>query len=220
MRKSNSPETTGAKKATGSKTGPAAKKQTENHAAGKNTSKAMSTKKSSGQDQSGEEGLRTLLIAQLKDIYWAEKALTKAIPKLIENASAEELVNALESHLEATNMQVKRCEEVFSALGEKAEAKTCEAMEGLIEEGDEIVSEYEEGPVRDAGIICAAQKVEHYEIATYGSLVAFAHHLGETEVAELLEETLEEEKEADELLTDIAVNGINLEAVEEINDED
>jgi len=162
------------------------------------------------------EDLRELFEEQLKDIYWAEKALTKALPKMAKNASSEELVAALNDHLEVTQNQVSRLEQVFEALGKKAQAKKCDAMEGLIKEGEGIMEETKPGAVRDAGIIGACQKVEHYEIATYGTLASFANLLGEAEAAELLEETLAEEKEADVTLTGIAESSINLEA----NDED
>jgi ferritin-like metal-binding protein YciE len=157
-------------------------------------------------------GLRELFVEELKDIYWAEKALTKAIPKMIKNATSPELTEALTEHLEVTKEQASRLEDVFSSINEKATAKKCEAMAGLIKEAEEIMKETEKGVVRDAGIILAAQKVEHYEIATYGTLCAFAKTLSENEAADLLEETLSEEKEADETLTHIAESSINFEA--------
>ena len=158
------------------------------------------------------QGLRDLFEDELKDIYWAEKALTKAIPKMAKNATSEELVNALNDHLEVTKGHVERLEESFKILGKAARAKKCEAMAGLIKEAEEIMEDTEEGVVRDAGIISAAQKVEHYEIATYGTLCAFAKTLGEDEVASLLQQTLDEEKEADQALTEIAESSINVEA--------
>jgi ferritin-like metal-binding protein YciE len=158
------------------------------------------------------EGLRNLFVDELKDIYWAEKALTKAIPKMIENATAEELVEALTGHLEVTKEHVTRLEKVFSSIGEKAAAKKCEAMEGLIKEAEEIMQQTKKGMVRDAGIILEGQKVEHYEIATYGTLCTFAKTLDENDAASLLHETLEEEKEADAKLTQIAESFINAEA--------
>ena len=163
-------------------------------------------------------GLRTLFVNELKDIYWAEKALVKALPKMIKNATADELVKALTGHLEITKEHVTRLEEVFSCLSEKAEAIKCEAMEGLIKEAEDIMENTEEGMVRDAGIILAGQKVEHYEIATYGTLRSFAKTLGEDEAADLLEETLEEEKEADEKLSKIAESFINDGAHEDDNE--
>jgi ferritin-like metal-binding protein YciE len=151
----------------------------------------------------------------MKDIYWAEKAITKAMPEMVERVSSQELTDALTEHMEITAQQITRLEDVFEIIGVKAEGEKCEAMEGIIEEAEDIIEELEEGPVRDAGIIAAAQKIEHYEIATYGSLRSFANTLGEFEAASLLEETLEEEKESDQKLTDIAESIINLEAAGE-----
>jgi ferritin-like metal-binding protein YciE len=146
------------------------------------------------------------------DIYWAEKALTKAIPKMAKNATSPDLKEALESHLAQTHEQVGRVEMVFEIIGKKATAKKCEAMDGLIKEGEEIMEECEQGPMRDAGIISAGQKIEHYEIASYGTLCQFAETLGFTEAADLLEQTLNEEEDADEKLTEIAVSTVNAEA--------
>jgi ferritin-like metal-binding protein YciE len=160
------------------------------------------------------EGLKELFIDSLKDIYWAEKALTKALPKMAKNASSPELVTVIEDHITVTEEHVSRLEEVFEIVDKKAVAKKCLAMEGLIEEGEEMLKETEPGAVRDAAIIAASQKIEHYEIATYGTLVAFAKTLGEDSAAELLQETLEEEKEADVALTETAYNSINFQAAE------
>jgi len=159
-------------------------------------------------------GLTELFEAGLKDIYWAEKALTKAIPLMAKNATSTDLIEALNSHLIETEEQIARLEKVFEVIGKKATAKKCDAMEGLIEEGKSILEETEIGVVRDAGIIAAAQKIEHYEIATYGTLRQFAETLGLTEAVSLLEQTLEEEKGADKKLTIVAVNAVNLEAAE------
>ena len=166
------------------------------------------------------QGLRDLFENELKDIYWAEKALTKAIPKMIKNSTSNELTTALTDHLSITENHVTRLEEVFASIDVKAQAKKCEAMSGLMKEAEEIMKETEKGVVRDAGIILAGQKVEHYEIATYGTLCAFAKTLGEDEAASLLEETLNEEKEADEKLSEIAESSINIEAAEEDSEED
>lgn len=160
-------------------------------------------------------GLTALFEDGLKDIYWAEKALTKALPLMAKNATSAELIDALTNHLTETEEQVTRLEKVFESIGKKASAKKCDAMEGLIEEGKGILEETEPGVVRDAGIIAAAQKIEHYEIATYGTLRQFAETLGFTEAAALLEETLDEEKGADKKLTEVAVAAINIEAAEE-----
>ena len=162
-------------------------------------------------------GLRGLFEDSLKDIYWAEKALTKALPKMVKNATSEELVAALNDHLAVTKEQVTRLEEVFSTIGIKPQAKKCEAMEGLIKEAGEIMESTAEGVVRDAGIIAAGQKVEHYEIATYGTLCAFAKILGEDEAAEMLLQTLNEEKQADDKLSEVAEGSINLQAAGEDN---
>lgn len=159
--------------------------------------------------------LMQLFEDSLKDIYWAEKALTKAIPKMIKNATSEELIAALTSHLAETENQVLRLEDVFASIDKKATAVKCEAMDGLIKEAGEIMEECETGSMRDAGIIAAAQKVEHYEIASYGTLRQFAETLGLTEAVTLLEATLTDEKAADEKLTEVAVSAVNVDASEE-----
>lgn len=169
---------------------------------------------------SAAEGLRELFVDSLKDIYWAEKALTKALPKMAKNATSENLINTINDHLVVTEEQVARLEEVFELIGEKAAAKKCDAMEGLIKEGESIIEETQEGAVRDAGIIAASQKIEHYEIASYGTLAAYAQTLGEDEALALLQQTLEEEKEADTLLTEVAYNNINFEAASDEENED
>ncbi len=160
------------------------------------------------------EGLRELYIDSLKDIYWAEKALTKALPKMAKNATTPALKAALEDHLTVTEEQIARLEKVFELAGKKAVAKKCEAMDGLIKEGQDIMESTEPGPVRDAGIIAASQKIEHYEIATYGTICAFAKTLGEDEAAALLHATLDEEKQADITLTEAAYNTINFDAAD------
>jgi ferritin-like metal-binding protein YciE len=180
------------------------------------TSKSAATKKNGTAKKSNTDSLvshdqlNELFIGGLKDIYWAEKALTKALPKMIKNATSEELIEALTSHLGETEGQVTRLEEVFSSIDEKAVAKKCEAMAGLIKEAEEIMEECEDGGMRDAGIISAGQKVEHYEIATYGTLRAFAEILGHEKAAGLLQETLDEEKAADEKLTEVTPSVIML----------
>lgn len=159
--------------------------------------------------------LMELFEDELKDIYWAEKAITKAIPKMVKNATSPQLKEALENHLMQTREQISRVEQVFEILGKKATAKKCEAMAGLIEEGEGVMEECEEGAMRDAGIISAGQKIEHYEIASYGTLRQFAETLGLAEAAALLETTLNEEKAADQLLSKVAQT-INVEAAEEV----
>jgi ferritin-like metal-binding protein YciE len=163
-----------------------------------------------------DPALLELFKDEIKDIYWAEKHLTKALPKMRKAASSAELAGAFEEHLAITKTQVARLEEVFELLGEKPRAKKCDAMEGLVKEGEGIIEDTDAGTAtRDVGLILAAQKVEHYEIATYGGLTQLAKTLGLDDVAALLEQTLNEEKEADDTLTDIAENSINYEAAEE-----
>ena len=192
---------------TQSKTTTAAKKSTA-------SSKSSSTRGQVKAKGSAAEELRELFVDGLKDIYWAEKALTKALPKMAKNATSEELTTAIDEHLAVTEEQVARLEKVFELLGEKASAKKCEAMEGLIKEGESIMQETQPGPVRDAGIIAASQKIEHYEIASYGTMLAWAKTIGEEEVAEQLQMTLDEEKQADTILTENAYNTINFDAAE------
>lgn len=158
--------------------------------------------------------LKELFLDSLKDIYWAENALVGALPKMAANAASPGLASAILEHLDITKLQIARLEQVFNLLGKKAEGKKCEAMAGLLKEGDSIVLETTPGAVRDAGIIAASQKIEHYEIATYGTLVAFAKTLGENDAAKLLTQTLAEEKEADCILNDVALNTVNITAAE------
>lgn len=153
---------------------------------------------------------------ELKDIYWAEKHLVKALGKMQKAATSTELADAIAEHQEITKEHVSRVEQVFEMLGTKAREKKCEAMEGLIAEGQEVVEDTEEdSAVRDAGIIIASQKIEHYEIAAYGSLRTLAGKMGRNEIVQLLEQTLNEEKEADSLLTQIAESSVNEEAAAE-----
>lgn len=164
----------------------------------------------------GNTQLASFFEDAVKDIYWAEKALTKAFPKLKKAATTESLQLAIETHIGQTEEHVNRLEQVFELLGKKAQAKKCDAMEGLIKEGEAIVENTEDGSMtRDVAIIVASQKVEHYEIATYGSLIQLARTLGNEEIADILETTLEEEKETDEGLTEIAENDINWETEQE-----
>lgn len=186
----------------------------------KNSRSTMSKKQSSEEYGVEETQLMKLFEDELKDIYWAEKALVKALPKMAKKATSEELVEAIESHLQETEMQVQKVEDVFESIGKKPMAKKCEAMDGLIKEAEEIMKESEDGAMRDAGIISAAQKVEHYEIATYGTLRTFAQTLGLDEAANILQEILEEEKGADEKLTQIAESTINVQAAEEVEAEE
>jgi len=159
--------------------------------------------------------LQTLYVDELRDLYNAENQLLKALPKMAKAASSEELKDAFEKHLEQTKTHVERLEEVFEEIGEKPKGKTCKAMKGLIEEGSEILHEDGEESVIDAGIIVAAQKVEHYEIASYGSVRTFAQLLGKDRSAELLQTTLDEESGANELLNTLAEDIVNPEALME-----
>ena len=157
--------------------------------------------------------LKQLYIEELRDLHSAENQLLKALPKMAKGASSDELKLAFENHLDQTKVHVERLEEIFERLDETPKGKTCQAMKGLVEEGSEILEEEGEESVLDAGIIAAAQKVEHYEIASYGTVRTFAQLLGEDEAAELLQETLDEEGEADKLLTQLAQEIVNPEAL-------
>jgi len=170
----------------------------------------METKTQEQTTEVVDSALNELFIDELKDIYWAEKHLVKALPKMAKAATSDKLRTAIESHLAETEKHVSRLEDAFASIDEKAVAKKCEAMAGLIKEGDEIVADTEKGTyTRDAGIISAAQKIEHYEIASYGTLKTLANVLGYSEAADLLDATLQEEKNADGMLTQIAESGIN-----------
>ena len=155
------------------------------------------------------ETLDDLLLDQLQDLYDAENRLVTALPKMAEGASAPQLKQALKSHLEETKAQVQRLERAFEVLDQSPKAKTCEAMKGLIKEGEEVLSAKGDAGVKDAAIIAAAQRVEHYEIAGYGSARSFAQRCGHQAVADLLQQTLEEEGNADQKLTQIAEAAIN-----------
>lgn len=188
----------------------------------KTKSAAKKTKSTNaGGAAKGNTQLEKYFLDAVKDIYWAEKALTKALPKLQKASTTEELHAAIELHIGQTKEQVSRLEQVFQLLGKKAQAKKCDAMEGLIKEGESAVEETKDGSMtRDVAIIVASQKVEHYEIATYGSLVQLARTLGNEDIATILETTLNEEKETDQSLTDIAENDINWQAEQEEEEEE
>jgi len=187
----------------------------------KNTSKTSTKTATKSQPKNAGTGngnslLHEFFLDSLKDIYYAEKAIAKALPKMKKSASSEQLAAAFVDHLAVTNEQISRLEQVFESLDEKAKGKKCEAIEGLIKEAESIIEDTEDGTsTRDVGLIMAAQKVEHYEIATYGGLHQLAVTLGHEEAADLLMQTLEEEKETDVLLTQIAENDINYQAAEE-----
>lgn len=208
-------------KAANSRTGSASK--TAGKAAGSTSRSAGKSSASASQNRSGKTALKSdetmlheLFLDELKDIYWAEKHLTKALPKMSKSATSEELSTAFSQHLRETEGQIQRIEKVFQMLDVPAKAKKCEAMDGLVKEAQSLMEELPKGSkVRDAGMIIAAQKVEHYEIAAYGSLVQLAKVMGKNDVANLLAQTLEEEKNTDLKLTRLAESGINVSAEQE-----
>ncbi|HTG33176.1 MAG TPA: ferritin-like domain-containing protein [Thermoanaerobaculia bacterium] len=161
------------------------------------------------------DSLRKLYVDELKDLYSAEKQILQALPKMIKKAQNEQLKKAFEDHRQVTEMQVERLDRVFEMLGKAARGKKCKAMEGLIEEGKEMMQEDMEPEVMDAALIAAAQRIEHYEIAGYGTVRTYAQVLGEKEHAKLLQQTLDEEGNTDKLLTQLAESSINVEAAVE-----
>ncbi len=175
--------------------------------------------KAAGKSRTGKmenSEFHEFFVDELKDIYWAEKHLSKALPKMKKAATSPELADAFEKHTQETNEHIATLEQVFQLLDEKAQAKKCDAMEGLVKEAESIIEDTDSGTlIRDAGLILAAQKVEHYEIATYGTLVVFAQNMGHTDVAELLQFTLDNEKATDVALTEIAVAAVNEQAAAE-----
>ena len=196
--------------------------KTTNQAAGRSTAAAQQRKTGATAQKSDETMLHELFLDELKDIYWAEKHLTKALPKMRKAATSPELASAFEQHLSETEEQIRRIEEVFEMMDLSPKAKKCEAMDGLVREAQQLMEELPKGSkVRDAGMIIAAQKVEHYEIAAYGSLVQLAKTMGKQDIADVLAQTLAEEKSTDEKLTQLAESGINIaagnEAAEEVD---
>jgi ferritin-like metal-binding protein YciE len=159
------------------------------------------------------ETMDDLFLNELKDIYDCEKKLVKALPKMAKAVTSMELREAIQSHLEETKGHVQRLEEIFQHLGEKASTSKCEGIEGIISEGEEMIDAIDQSPLLDAAIIAAAQKAEHYEISAYGSCRTFAQELGRNVAVQLLEQTLEEEKQADEKLTQIAESRVNEDAI-------
>ena len=166
------------------------------------------------------KSLQDLFDETLKDILYAEKAILKALPKMAKKASSEDLAAAFTTHFEETEGQVARLEKIFDMLGKPARGKKCPAIEGIIEEAEEIIKEAETDTVRDAGMLAAAQAVEHYEISRYGTLKAWATKLGMEDAAELLDETLQEESATDEKLSELAESEINIEADHENEEEE
>jgi len=166
-------------------------------------------KSNQNQEQMPNEHLHELFVDELKDILGAEKQLLKGLKKMSKAAENEQLKQAFEEHHSQTEGQIERLKEVFGALGIPARGKKCKAMEGLLEEADEIIENFEGDPALDAALISAAQKVEHYEIASYGCLVTFAKLMNHTEAEQMLQQTLDEEKQTDVLLTEIALSSVN-----------
>ncbi|HET7881407.1 MAG TPA: ferritin-like domain-containing protein [Acetobacteraceae bacterium] len=156
--------------------------------------------------------MNDLLITFMQDVYYAERQILKALPKMAKATQSDELKQALMHHREETQGQVDRLQKAFEALGKRARGQTCEAINGLIEEGEEVVEEFEQGPIRDAGILACAQAVEHYEMARYGTIIAWAKTCGAEDVARLMHETLEEEKKADTTLNQLAQKSLNQQA--------
>ena len=157
--------------------------------------------------------LEKLFIDELADIHNAETQLTKALPKMAKAAQSQELRSAFEEHLEQTKEQINRLDQVFQSIGHSIKKKTCKGMKGLIEEGNDMAEEFQDDTALDAALICAAQKVEHYEIASYGCLCTWAKELGHNDALDLLQENLDEEKETDEKLTELAESSRNVEAL-------
>ncbi|HEX5111571.1 MAG TPA: DUF892 family protein [Saprospiraceae bacterium] len=164
--------------------------------------------------------VRSFFEDQLKETYWSQKAWLQFTPKMIINTTHSSLIDTLRQIQSATEQQLARCEQVFSVIGLKMEPKKSEGAEGLIKEANSILNHLPDGNVRDAGFLCAAQKLIHYEIAAYNCLNAYAHIIGEPEAAELLEETLDETKDAEELLTDLMLNIVNSETPDSDEDEE
>lgn len=177
--------------------------------------KGTSTKKAAGAQvgNSEETALRELFVDEIRDTYGAEKQITKVLPRLKKAATSEELAAAFEEHLTVTQVQIERLEQVFELLEVKVRAVKCEGIEGIVSESEKVIADTQKGSsTRDAGLIMAAQKVEHYEIASYGSLVQLAKTMGRQDIADLMQLTLDEEKQADQILTDLAVSSVNINA--------
>ena len=225
MKKSSTAESDGTVTSSNgtSKTNTTAKKRgrkpgsSSNSRSGQNGNQQIQQRVQQQDSDEAQKSLKGVFEELLKDMYSAEKQLIKALPKMAEAAADEELKDAFETHLEETQRQAQRLEKIFSLVRFDLESKKCEAMEGLIKEGQEVIDTFEEGPVRDAALIIAAQKVEHYEIAAYGSLRTLADTIGYHRAADILDQTLEEEEITDEILNELAeyINEDALYAVEE-----
>ncbi|MDB5572050.1 MAG: hypothetical protein JWN93_3233 [Hyphomicrobiales bacterium] len=161
-----------------------------------------------------EKNLRDLFLENLKDVYHAEKQILRKMPKMTKNAESQELKQAFMTHREETEVQIERLEQVFEMLGKRPQAKVCEAMKGILEEGEEVIEDFGDSEALDAGLIAAAQTVEHYEISRYGTLKAWAKQLGMKDAMKLLDETLQEEMKTDKLLSKLAEQAMNPKAAE------
>lgn len=205
--------TTSQKSSTTAKTDKAAVSKTSSSTPHSSTSKKSSVKSGT---RANDSKLQEFFHDEIKDIYWAEKKLVQTLPKMAKAATSDELKNAFTEHLEVTKEHVTRLEKVFDLLGHKPQAKKCDAMEGITKEGESVIEDTEDGSnTRDVALIFAGQKAEHYEIATYGGLAQVATTLGYDEIASILHTTLEEEKETDQTLTELAENAVNEDASEE-----
>lgn len=161
------------------------------------------------------KGLENMFLDGLKDIYYAEKKILKTLPQMAKAAESDDLTAAFEKHLVETEQQVERLDQVFELMGEKAQGKTCPAIDGILKEGAEVLTEYAGMPALDAGLVASAQAVEHYEIARYGTLIAWAEQLGMSDTLSLLQETLEEELATDEALAELGDQGVNERAMQD-----
>lgn len=205
--------TTSSKSSATAKTDKAASSKTGSSTSNSSTSKKSSVKSGT---RANDSKLQEFFHDEIKDIYWAEKKLVQTLPKMAKAATSDELKNAFTEHLEVTKEHVTRLEKVFDLLGHKPQAKKCDAMEGITKEGESVIEDTEDGSnTRDVALIFAGQKAEHYEIATYGGLAQVATTLGYDEIASILHTTLEEEKETDQTLTELAENAVNEDASEE-----
>lgn len=205
MAKATKMATTAQKRTTATKATPQKGRTAQNSMAAKRTPAKSSNSEATK--------LKELFVEELKDIYWAEKHLLKAMPKLAKAATSEELRMAYQQHISETEGQVERLNQVFERLGMAARAKKCEAMDGLVTEAQQAIEDTDKGTAtRDAALIISSQKAEHYEIASYGSLMALAKVMGENEIVQLLQQTLEEEKRTDERLSQLAETAINVRA--------
>lgn len=209
-------ETKAKKKTDSAKDTAKAKAETKTKDVAESKADAAAQKEKSAKSAPAGEEFRKFFIDELKDILWAEKALLKALPKMQKAATGKELAASFEAHLSETEEQISTLEQVFELMGEKPKTKKCDAMEGLISETESIISDTDRGTaIRDAGLILAAQKVEHYEIATYGTLAALADAMQEPKVAKLLRSILRDEKDSDKKLTAMALESVNEDAAEE-----